>query len=464
MKKKVTAVFDIGKTNKKFFLFDENFREIDRQYVKFNETVDEDGFESENLEALTDWMLKVFDQATERTDIEIRNLNFSTYGASLVHLGEDNKPVTAFYNYLKPIPDSITELFLDKYPNQERFELDTASPMMGLLNSGLQLFYLKYEKPEVFKKIRKTLHFPQYLSFLFSGRLASDYTSIGCHTGLWNHSDGRYADWVTAEGFDQLLPKIVPSDQSHSIQYKRQTLNVGVGVHDSSSALVPYINGSDDPFVLISTGTWSICMNFFNEDPLSPEELRADCLNFLSLKGSSIKASRLFLGKHLSDKAHLLCDYFKVPYQSFKTVPWQPNYKDKRTTKKKLLFNHELIAPERFGFENNSRPDYSIFSSYEEALMQLMDELTDLQIESMKLSLGTSDIKKVYLDGGFSSSEIFVQFLANKLPEYELYSTSFSLGTALGAALLVSYRTLPADFLTKTYNIKRHLPYQRVEV
>jgi len=31
----VTAIFDIGRTNKKFFLFDDDFREVHREYVSF---------------------------------------------------------------------------------------------------------------------------------------------------------------------------------------------------------------------------------------------------------------------------------------------------------------------------------------------------------------------------------------------------------------------------------------------
>jgi sugar (pentulose or hexulose) kinase len=39
----VVAVFDIGKTNKKVFLFNENYQIVWEQSVVFPETVDEDG-------------------------------------------------------------------------------------------------------------------------------------------------------------------------------------------------------------------------------------------------------------------------------------------------------------------------------------------------------------------------------------------------------------------------------------
>ena len=56
MKQKVTAVFDIGKTNKKFFLFDEKYREVYKEYTQFDEIEDEDGFPTEDINALQFWI------------------------------------------------------------------------------------------------------------------------------------------------------------------------------------------------------------------------------------------------------------------------------------------------------------------------------------------------------------------------------------------------------------------------
>lgn len=452
---KVIAVFDIGKTNKKFFVFDKDFNQLEHEYIRFDEIPDEDGFLGEDLDKLTDWVFTTFDKLLANEKYVVESLNFSTYGASMVHLDGDGKRVTPFYNYLKPFPKELEEKFLASF-SKEDFEIKTASPFMGLLNSGLQLYYLKYAKPELFSKIKHSLHLPQYLSSLFTHRYATDYTSLGCHTGLWDFQSGQYAEWVKKEGFEQLLAPIVPSTHSMLVERKGKKVKVGVGVHDSSSTLVPYINSEDEPFVLISTGTWSICMNFFNESPINKYELDADCLSFLSLRGTSLKASRLFLGKHLSEQAKLLSDYFNVNYSGYKSLRMDDAYQSKRKDKSRLLFDHDLIKPERFGFTNNHVADFSIFDSYEDALLNLFDELTDIQIASLKLAIGNSDIKKIYLDGGISSSEVFVSMLANKLTGFEIYSTSFALGSALGAALLSNYRTLSSGFLANNYKTTKH--------
>ncbi len=446
----VTAIFDIGKTNKKFFLLDSDFKEVHREYTRIHEVADDDGFPCEDLDELIGWIRQVYQRVLSDAKFSIKSLNFSTYGASLVHLDSDGHRVTPFYNYLKPFPEQLKEQFIATHGDQENFELMTSSPLMGMLNSGLQLYYLKYSRPEMFGKIVRTVHFPQYLSSLFTGEYVADYTSLGCHTGLWDTSNNRYAQWVLDEGLGRLMCPVVSSDT----HFMKDGVRVGVGIHDSSSALVPYYNANQDPFALISTGTWSISMNLYNHGMLTLNELKVDCLNFMNPKGLSVKATRLFLGKHLSQTARLISDYYGVSYEAYKALKKPIFFESKRINRQHLLFDHGLLDPERFGFVNNVAPDFASFDGYEDAMSQFFDEITDLQIESLKLVIGSADVKHIYVDGGFSSSEIFIQFLADKLPGYLVFSSSFPLGSALGAALVANHRNLPDGFLEKVYDVK----------
>lgn len=457
MAQKVTAIFDIGKTNKKFFLFDEAFNEVDRQYIRFEEVPDDDGFMGEDLPRLEEWMLDMLSQTMQNPAYEVTHLNFSTYGASFVPVKKDGTPSAPLYNYLKPFPTETEAAFFQEHGlTRELFETSTASPYMGMLNSGLQLYFLKHHKPQFYKATENVLHFPQYLSSLFSGRFVSDYTSLGCHTGLWDFGRQSYADWVVKEEIDRLLPPLVSTNDSIVRKIHGRPVRVGVGVHDSSSALVPYLEEIAEPFALISTGTWSICLNYFNQEPLTAAELKPDCLNFLSATGSSIKTSRLFLGKHMSNVIHELSDYFGAEYNSYKEIKWPGTFTPKRRDRRKLLFDHALIRPERFGYTYTEKPDFSLFDGFVDGYLQLMDELTDIQVASLKLALGGSAVRRIFVDGGFSSSEVFLQFLANKLPQHEIYSATASYGTALGAALLVTGGSLPKDYFRKNYRIKRY--------
>ncbi len=449
MGKEVTAIFDIGKTNKKFFLFDQEFNELKREYIRFDEIPDDDGFLSEDLQSLVSWVKRMYDDAKNDPMFEVTDLNVSTYGASMVHLDESYNLATPFYNYLKPFPEELANQFLDIQGGKENFELTTSSPYLGFLNSGLQLYYLKHNKPELFSKVRRSVHLPQYISSLFTGKLVSDYTSLGCHTGLWESENSRYAPWVQKEDFDELMCPIVPTHRTYIVDGVR----VGVGIHDSSSAIIPYINSTDDPFVLISTGTWSISMNLFSQSALTKSELEADCLNFMGTSGLSVKAARLLLGKHLSEQARVLADHFGVDYQLYKKAVWKPGFVSKRKEPGKLLFDHSLIAPERFGFSSTLNPDFSQFDDYYDALIHLFDELTDLQIASLHLAISKSGIKRIYVDGGIGSGEVFIQFLANKLPDYQVFTSNLSLGSALGAALVIAAAKPNTQFSQQNFKL-----------
>ena len=152
----VIAIFDVGKTNKKLFLFDEQYRIIFERTARFTETVDEDGAPCENLESLR---LSVFDSLREvfrRKDVAIKAINFSAYGASMVNIDEEGRPLTPLYNYLKEYPEALSEQFYNNYGGKAAFSVQTASPVLGSLNSGMQLYRLKYEQPEIFSRLKFT--------------------------------------------------------------------------------------------------------------------------------------------------------------------------------------------------------------------------------------------------------------------------------------------------------------------
>ena len=91
---------------------------------------------------------------------------------------------------------------------------------------------------------------PQYLSYVFTGIPVSEFTSIGCHTVLWDYEKKDYHKWVYKEGIDLKLPPIVSTETSMNINYNGKQLKIGVGIHDSSSALLPYLRSVKKKFLL----------------------------------------------------------------------------------------------------------------------------------------------------------------------------------------------------------------------
>jgi ribulose kinase len=222
----VTIIYDIGKTNKKMAVLDHQLNILYQQQITIDEIYDEDNFPSENLAALTDWMFQSLKAIIESREFIVEKINFSAYGATMVHLDNNGKVLTPVYNYLKNIPENIVVEFLAKYSSQ--LAIDTASPVLGMLNAGMQLYWLKYTKPEIYGTIKYALHLPQYLSYLFTGKFYSDITSIGCHTLLWHFERNDYHDWVYQEGIHEKLAPIQEIDHMELVNIFDQKIRVGL--------------------------------------------------------------------------------------------------------------------------------------------------------------------------------------------------------------------------------------------
>src|SRR5690606_7983687 len=381
----VVAVFDVGKTNKKLFLFDERYQIVFERSARFLETEDEDGDPCENLESLR---LSVFDSLHEvfrRDEFDIKAINFTSYGASFVYLTDSGRPLTPLYNYLKAYPEELQERLYQRYGGVEQFSLDTASPALGSLNSGLQVFRIKEQKPDIFEHVKYAVHLPQYLSFLVSGQLYSDMTSIGCHTALWDFGKKDYHQWVKDTGIAKKLPPIVHGDEVFSAAFPGSTYKVGVGLHDSSSALIPYLLNFHEPFILISTGTWCISLNPFNDEGLTKEQLEKDCLFYLTYAGTPVKASRLFAGYEHEAQNKRIASHFHVTTARFKNLEIDWQLVDKLTTGKTIPTSLAAF----------SEVDLNDFADYVEAYHALMIYLTTAQIAATRLIFSVKTVKRI---------------------------------------------------------------------
>ncbi|WP_430427167.1 FGGY-family carbohydrate kinase [Maribacter litoralis] len=454
MKTNVTAIFDIGKTNKKFFLFDEDHQEIYREYTRFEPIIDEDGHPTEDLHSLQVWLKEVFDRILNAKEHNITAINFSTYGASFVHLDENGKVLTPLYNYTKPMDEKVLNDFYEKYGPKNEFVKATGSSDSGMLNSGMQLFWIKHTKPEIYEKIAFSLHLPQYLSYVFTGIPLSEYTSIGCHTGLWNYADKDYHSWVYKEGIHRILPPIVSTETSINMNYNGKRIKIGVGIHDSSAALLPYVRSIKQKFILVSTGTWSIALNPFSQEHLTEKDIEKNCINYMRINGKPAKASRIFLGNEYSLQVKKLTKYFNVPKDYHKSVAFSYDTFFAIMKDFNYCFKWEGIEDKNMPMETKFN-----FDQFEHAYHQLMVELVLLQVDSIKTAAGDDVIEKLYIDGGFSDNDVYIKLVSHYLRNMELRTTDSSLGSALGAAIAISDTKLNSKFLKKNYALKKHVPF-----
>jgi glycerol kinase len=446
------AIFDIGKTNKKLFIFDEQYNIVWERSCTCEQTVDEDG---EPCEDLTQLNAFVHDSlAAIPKDLRPGAINFSAYGASFVYIGKDGKPVAPLYNYLKPYPDELKQKFYAAHGGEVTFSMLTASPVLGSLNSGMQLYRIKEEQPKLFEKIRYALHLPQYLSYLLTETPCSDITSIGCHTNLWNFSQQHYHEWVYREGIIDKLAPILPSTSvlptaenptaTNRTAANRIDTNItavtpastrttipisGIGLHDSSAAMIPYFESFREPFLLISTGTWCISMNPFNNTPLTVAELQKDSLCYMSYQGKPVKASRLFAGYEHEQEVQKVAARYNVQPAAATSVKYDP----------------AIIETLKTNTAN----------TFEQAYHRLMLDIMKKQVGSTQLVLHDTDVRRIFVDGGFGKNQVYMHLLAEAFPDIEVFAASIPQATAIGAALAIhehwNSHSRPTDIIELKY-------------
>jgi L-fuculokinase len=508
---KVAAIFDVGKTNKKLLLFNQDYQLVKETSVQLPETTDEDGFACEDVHALTNWVITNFEELSMSGDYQLAALNFSSYGASFVHLDKTGEPCCPLYNYLKPYPDDLKKAFYNKYGGEEEFSMLTASPVLGSLNSGMQLYRLKHEQPDLYTKIRSSLHLPQYLNYILTGKTSTDITSIGCHTNLWNFRSNSYHQWVKLEKIDDKFAPVILGDALVNDPVKSRQPPIGVGLHDSSAALIPYLQYFGSPFILISTGTWCISMNPFNNDPLTQEELRNDCLCYLTYKGEPVKSSRLFAGNEHEKQIKRLSDFFHKNDQAFSQIRFNKEIYDnlvEHSLAQKSIAGQSTAGQSTAGqstagqstagqssagqssagvpssgqsptaqdsvgrpsSKNNegksaitgvsafSNRELAEFPDYETAYHQLMIDIMVQQVASTRLVINSKDIKQIFVDGGFSKNEIYMNLLSMSFPGIKVSAATVPQSTGLGAAMAIHQHWNKNPVPQNLIQLKTYLP------
>lgn len=449
-------IFDIGKTNKKVFVLDESYKVIYEQSVQLEETIDEDGFPCEDVSALTLWVQSAFQDAINKFGKKIKTVNCSAYGASLVHVDAGLNPIAPLYNYLKPFPAKLQEKLYSEYGGEEAFSMGTSSPALASLNSGLQLYRLKMEQAALFEKIKYSLHLPQYISSIFCRHPCSELTSIGCHTALWDFSRKDYHRWVSEKEITSKLAPLQPCEQVFNTQINDTDIQAGIGLHDSSAALIPYFHLTKELFLLISTGTWCISLNPFNNHPLTEAELKKDCLCYLTTTGNPVKASRLFAGMWHEENVLKIAAHFQVDKKFFSAITYHSEIPEQLETLQERIKAVESIQTDKTN-TGISFPDMSLFPSAEIAYAWLIENLIQLQVHSTNLILKDTDIRNIYVDGGFSHNQLYMHLLAKAFPDKAVYAAEIAQASAFGAAISIHRRwnkkPIPADLIS----LKRYM-------
>lgn len=412
------AVIDVGKTNAKLALVDSTTMSEVAVVTRPNKVLPGPPYPHFDLEGHWAFFRNALREFHQTHGIDA--ISVTTHGASGVLLDETGSLACPMLDYEHTGPDDLSADYNALRPDFAA----TGSPRLSMgLNLGAQLHWLLETQEGLRDRLAHFVTYPQYWGYLLTGALATDVTSLGCHTDLWNPFEQTFSPLVGALGLSQVIAPAmrsdavlghVTSDLATEIGLTRP-IPVTCGIHDSNASLYPYL-GQEAPFAVVSTGTWVVAMAIGTE-PRDLDPARDVLVNTNAL-GQPVPSARFMGGREYelirptnatvtaADRAAVLAGIMLLPSVEPSSGPFQ---------------NRQMawIGPEPVGGAR---------------LVALSWYLALMTRECLDLA---GDQGPVIVEGPFARNSDYLDMLAALSPHGVQVATSLT-GTSVGAAMLAA--------------------------
>jgi L-fuculokinase len=393
------AVLDVGKSNAKLSLVDGRSLRTLWSARRANEISEASGMQQLDVVAIEQWMLATFELAPVALKERVSAIVPLAHGAAAVLLDAQGRTLAA--------PDYEDVLFEDV---DEDYEIErdafalTYSPRLPRgLNLARQWCYLERHRPELFGRVAHALLHPQYWAWRLCGVMASEVTSLGCHTDLWRPQQKTFSHLVHRRQWQRLLPplrfagdtlgKITPGVASHT--GLNPDCRVSCGIHDSNASYLQHLLGRRSQqarFAVISSGTWTVIMA--NGAQLSALRAGRDMLAGCDAYSSPVCTARFMGGRE---------------YQMIAQTEAAPDATALAAVVRRRIFALPSFAPGGpFPHAQGSFVGFQALSATERASLATLYValMSDLSIDL----LGAGG--DVFLDGPLASNPVFASLLA----------------------------------------------------
>lgn len=256
------AVIDIGKTNAKVVLIDSASRQQVAARSTPNTVKREGLYPHADVERLWDFIVASLGKLHEEHGIE--GISITTHGATAALMAGDRLAMPVL-DYEHPGPDETGAAYAEARPD---FAEGLSPRLPNGLNLGAQIFWQSRTFVSAFARVTAVLTYPQYWAWRLTGVMASEVTSLGCHTDLWAPQRSDFSSLVTEQGWRGLFPEVRPAASVLGTVLAEVAAATGLpastpvtcGIHDSNASLLPHLGAHEAPFTILSTGTWAIAM------------------------------------------------------------------------------------------------------------------------------------------------------------------------------------------------------------
>ncbi|MEP0519278.1 MAG: FGGY-family carbohydrate kinase [Hyphomicrobiales bacterium] len=261
--RKNIAVIDIGKTNAKVVLVDMNTLSEIAVLKRQNVVLTDGPYPHYDVDVLWEFILDGLKTFQQEHGVDV--ITATAHGGSGALLADDLELATPIMDYEFEGPNEVAEDYEKIRPS---FEETGSARMAGGLNFGAQIHWLFSQFPDIAGKTKSIVTYPQYWTARLTGVTSTEVTSLACHTDLWSPSKGQASSMASEQGWAGLLAPLKRADEELGTVLPEVSQQTGLdkstpvfcGIHDSNASLYPHILAHEDPFCVVSTGTWVVVM------------------------------------------------------------------------------------------------------------------------------------------------------------------------------------------------------------
>jgi len=465
VKQKCIAVFDVGKSNKKILLYDNNLNILDSLYETFNEFSD-GGVNYEPIGEITQWFFDSMMKLSSLYDIEA--VSVTAHGATFVCVDKNGEITVPVLSYTTDPGEDFHTDFYQKFGNADTLHKKYLTPKMpglGCMAKAIYFCSLNYKKD--YERTHVILNFPQYFGFLLTGKHGAEYTYMGNHTYLWDFEKNDYSFMVDKLGIRGKLPEkisapwdvlgTVSGEASKRCGLSEDTV-VTMGIHDSNASLLPYLVSMKDNFVLNSSGSVMVAMRKSEKLEIGDNDLGKALLYNCNVFSDPVRTAIFLAGLEFD----LYVGQLRAVHEMGELPLFNREIFELIINEKKLFIIPSIIpigilpsssakiieggTVYTFGdISAGNRPDF--FNDMDTAYAVLCISLaihTMMAIKQVGLEKGDT----VYIEGGFRKNDSFMSVLSALLPDNPVSLSNLEEATSFGAAVLARSaisRKSPAD-------------------
>ncbi|TRZ99599.1 MAG: L-fuculose kinase [Rhodocyclaceae bacterium] len=368
------------------------------------------------------------------------------HGAACVLLDADGQVVAA-PDYEDPC---FAEIAAEYQRERDPFS-ETLSPRLpDGQNLGAQLFFVETRRPAAFARTAHILLLPQYWAWHLCGIMASEVTSLGAHSDLWQPLAGDYSRLARRRGWSERFPPrraagdvlgLVDPEVAAATGLPG-TCQVACGIHDSNASWLWHSRkvAAGRRLTVISSGTWTIAMQ--SRADLDRLREARDMLANVDAFGQPVATARFMGGR----------EYAAIT--AGRAIA-KPGLDDLRRVVARGAMALPAFADAGGPFHGQTGRTVGAEGLSDAECVAMATAYLALVTEVMLDLLGDTDT--IVVDGPFGDNPLFAPLLKTLRPSASVFVSGMASGPNAGAMALVLGEATPAAAIANR-------PVQAVEI